>query len=1103
MKRSRLFLLILCLFLNYCFLSQATSISIPFVKNYPPSKYKAKNDNWAIIQDNRGIMYFGNMGGILEFDGIHWRNIAPNVSILSMTKDEKGTIYCAGINDVGYLGYSENGETIFLSIIDDQTRSDRFLGNFYDIIVKSDTVFFFSIRGYIVKYLNGKTSITQIPNRIINLIRIGTDILISTDVGLSKFSWDSIEGIPNGDYLKDHRLRLSFEMNDTLFAVTRTGGFFFLDNGKLNALQNPSNQFIIQNQVYTATTIRDSIIAFGTVSNGVLVTDIRGNPLQHINRMGGLQSNDHCAVFFDNRLNLWSGLEYGISCSFISSPFSQINEQWGLINATVYNLLICKGFLLVGTAQGVYYINLQENNNLDNQKFSLIKETQGRKVWVLNIFDDDLISTSSNVGTFHIKNFKGELISKQVARELVSPRKGFLLGSIEHGGLGVFEKKNGSWIYKKEFSQYPNLKSLTIDNEGNLWGNDNNERVICLSFDNNFNAVIQEHRFDSIPDLISFKNITTFKLFDQIMIGTSKGTYKYQDGVFVVNHDFNKATGENFHAQSVKTDSQGFPWLMGLSNGFEVIGRVIGNDKILERVELYDIPLRKLSDYNIFSFLPIDNSRIYFGSSEKVILFNPQQSNYCLDNFSVLIRSVEVTKPKDSLLFGGAFIESGKPVNRQTNANTPNIKFINNAIRIKYSGIFYEESEKTKYQIKLDGYEKEWSDWSTRTEKEYSYLKEGNYRFCVRASNIFGIISSEAYYSFTILPPWYRTTYAFFMYVILFGFLVFLAVKLSIRRIHAEKVWLEKVVAERTAKVIEQKEEILVQNESLNQQKEEILAQSEVLMEQNERILKQNQEITSSIQYASTIQMALLTSKETIDQLFPENLIVYKPLNIVSGDFYWLKKLNDVIVIAVADCTGHGVPGAFMSMLGIAFLNEIVRKREVCKASEVLNEMRREVKLSLGQTGNEGLSRDGMELGLAVIYENEGVLEYSGANIPLLLFRNENGQTKLEEFKPDSMPIGVYFKEKDSFTNHRIKLMPNDRIYMFSDGYADQIGEKDNKRFSKKRLVNFLFENQSLSMLEQKVKLEEMLENWAGNKTQIDDILIAGFNVGSRSTLKL
>ncbi|MFC2096509.1 tetratricopeptide repeat protein [Bacteroidota bacterium] len=275
-------------------------------------------------------------------------------------------------------------------------------------------------------------------------------------------------------------------------------------------------------------------------------------------------------------------------------------------------------------------------------------------------------------------------------------------------------------------------------------------------------------------------------------------------------------------------------------------------------------------------------------------------------------------------------------------------------------------------------------------------------------------------------------------------------------------------------------------NKILEQKNEEISLQ-------RDHIFQQNKEITDSIAYASRIQTALLPPQELIDSLIPESFTLFKPRDIVSGDFYWLGKKGSKIFSITADCTGHGVPGAFMSMLGISFLNEIinVNEEEKLKANLILNEMRALVISSLRQTGNIGESRDGMDLTLCIIDKEKMELDFAGAYNPLYLIRNN----ELLETKPDKMPIGIHIKKSDDFTNHIIKLQKGDLLYTFSDGYVDQFGGKDNSKFRKKNFKELLLEIHKKSMQEQKEILDKTLTNWMEGYEQVDDILVSSIKI--------
>ena len=260
------------------------------------------------------------------------------------------------------------------------------------------------------------------------------------------------------------------------------------------------------------------------------------------------------------------------------------------------------------------------------------------------------------------------------------------------------------------------------------------------------------------------------------------------------------------------------------------------------------------------------------------------------------------------------------------------------------------------------------------------------------------------------------------------------------------------------------------------------------VIERTKKIELQRREITDSIQYASRIQNALLPPSEELDMLLPSYFILNKPRNIVSGDYYWLAQKDTKIVVAVADCTGHGVPGAFMSILGIAYLNEILNKSAAIRANEILNQLRGQVIKSLRQTGKADEARDGMEIALCVVDFEKKKLQYSGAFRPLYLIRDN----ELMEFKGDSMPIGFYDDEDSSFRNEEVNLIENDIIYMFSDGYVDQLGGPDRKTFKSGKFKQLLINIHKKPLQEQKEILENQFEEWRSKIEQIDDIIVMG-----------
>jgi tetratricopeptide (TPR) repeat protein len=260
---------------------------------------------------------------------------------------------------------------------------------------------------------------------------------------------------------------------------------------------------------------------------------------------------------------------------------------------------------------------------------------------------------------------------------------------------------------------------------------------------------------------------------------------------------------------------------------------------------------------------------------------------------------------------------------------------------------------------------------------------------------------------------------------------------------------------------------------------------------QRDQIFMQKQEITDSIHYAKRIQTAILSPDRILEKNLAEHFILYRPRDIVSGDYYWMTETGTKTIVLAADCTGHGVPGAFMSMLGVSFLNEIVNKQGITKPSTILNELRRAIVDSLHQTGKEGEAQDGMDIALVCIDHKTMKAEYAGAYNPLYLIRNN----KLIEFSADRMPIGIHIKGSTDFTNNELELKKDDALYIFSDGFVDQFGGDKFKKFMAKRFKDLLVQINNETFQKQAKMLNSALEKWKGNIEQIDDILVIGLKI--------
>jgi serine phosphatase RsbU (regulator of sigma subunit) len=285
-------------------------------------------------------------------------------------------------------------------------------------------------------------------------------------------------------------------------------------------------------------------------------------------------------------------------------------------------------------------------------------------------------------------------------------------------------------------------------------------------------------------------------------------------------------------------------------------------------------------------------------------------------------------------------------------------------------------------------------------------------------------------------------------------------------------------------KISEKQVEIIAQNEELERQRNELEIS-------NHKISEQKKEITDSIQYAERIQKATLPKSKITCPCIEDYFILFKPRDIVSGDFFWYHQAEDRLIITAVDCTGHGVPGAFMSMLGVSFLNELVIKEGFTDPGLILDHLRLKVVHALGQELGKNTATDGMDMALCSFNSNKPEMEFAGANNPLVIIRDN----EYIEFKGNKMPVGIYGRMDEPFTNHNIPLKSKDNVYLFSDGFSDQFGGSQARKFMKKNFRDLLMTIKDLPMMEQKQLLEETFIEWRVDIPQVDDVLVIGLKI--------
>ncbi len=674
---------------------------------------------------------------------------------------------------------------------------------------------------------------------------------------------------------------------------------------------------------------------------------------------------------------------------------------------------------------------------------------------------------ATNFGLYEVTSNRGKLVvgGKNIVfvQESTYQQDMLLLGTDE--GAYTVTSKGNRWNVNTLFDeQLPLIVSIVEIDENNY--------LVTTEFDVFMVSRNQKSGFDiksiSIPG--TELSVPVVRLVgNEVFAFTSGGVYSfnYEREEFIVNNNFQLSS--NF---SLLFNQKDYTWVKE------------GRDWNL----MSSLEGKKSSATSFLSLL--DNPNYINVSNDSII--------YVVNRFSQLYKIIIV---KDDLKEKpvSVFIKNIAGVRGNIlNPENIDLDYSNNSLRIKISAPSYLKEGSVQFQYKILGLMEEWSVWASDPNPEFPYFPPGEYQILIRARDILGNESEVVSVPIKINPPFWQSLW-FYVFCFIVLFLIFvLIVKIRERTLRKEKEVLEKKVKERT-KTIEKQKEVLkkqrddleIYNKEILLQKEEIETQRDEIEKQRDQIFKQNDEITQSINYARKIQTAVMPSNEIVNSLLNDYFIMFRPRDIVSGDFYWITEHNNRVVVVAADCTGHGVPGAFMSMMGVSFLNDIVNVDGQTQPDIILNSLREKIKSTLYQMGKDGETRDGMDISVCVFLKNTRTLMYSGAYNPLYLIR----RGELIEYKANKMPVGVHPKEKEPFTLHNIKLESEDNLYILSDGYVSQFGGPDGRKFMAKPFKELLLKLYGKPMNEQKIILENTLDKWQAAYDQVDDILVIGIAV--------
>lgn len=1065
-KKISIFLLVLCsisLFsqqLRFKHITSEDGLSTNFVR--------------TIMQDELGFMWFGTQDGLNKYDGYQikvFKNDPTNPNTLSCSditalKQVKSNLIIIGTKEG--INFFDPVTEKFSAL----QKVDRKLNSRINTIFKLDdnSALIGGEGGLFILDLNTltiKNPFFKIEEEVnVKCIeRFNDEVFIGTiDKGLWRLTnRNSLEKV---DFVQSEYFSVKL---DELNSITHIGsysgkmylgtfgyGIFKVDrNFEVEAKISFSKQDEISNYIRDFQ-IRDSKL-FVASSWGILVYNMLNEHVDFYTKKEGplaLNSNSGYCIFSDKENNLWIGTDLGgVNIAFFRSqkfPLSTENYETRFENIHAF----CegtKGSFFIGGLKTFSELNI-ETGEIQTHNKSFPKE-------------DILCIVKESPNVFWLGTNGGGLIrydrATKKSKVYLSNERGGTIVCLKIDGGNIYAGSIGDGLFKvnlenfeitqfteKDGLEYLSINAIFKDSKDKVWlGTSDGGLIKMKGFDQNGKLSI-EKTYNNTGKLGEIASNMVLAINEDkagnIWAATSSGLSKLLSNNSFYNF-YSKDGLANTYLYSILKDSTSNFW-MSTNTG------IIRFDPMRAEKEItfknYNIKDGLINiEYNMGAALVTQTGMMYFGGNKGFNAFRP-------------------TAIKDNLHTPNPYLISYKRGGNDVETDSLiaykrylNLSWAENFFQFELVAIDYTDPSKNIFRYKLEGYDKDWSAPSNVRYVSYTQLPGGNYTFKVKAANNDGIWNEEPYeLHITVVPPFWKTK-TFYALILVFGFaLIYFYIQLRTKAMKKENKILENKVAERT-KELEEK----------------------------------NKDITGSIVYAKRIQEAILPSKETIFQKLKKVFILYQPKDIVSGDFYWFAEENGNKIFAVVDCTGHGVPGAFMSMIGHNLLHQIVLEKGVTEPGDILNHLHKGVQDALRQGHNEINTNDGMDVSIISINDSKKVIKWAGANRPLVIL-NKSGE--LSKYDGNKFPIGgAQYDVNRTFLTREIIVNEASMAYMFSDGYPDQFGGEKGKKFMVKRFHDLLAEIHLLSAEEQQSRLKNEFENWRKNHEQVDDVLIVGIEI--------
>ncbi|HRX30608.1 MAG: SpoIIE family protein phosphatase [Bacteroidales bacterium] len=1126
----------LCLLLWLIPIATLAQKGSPFITNFElPTESTSGNIGFA--QDAKGVVYILVQNRVFSFDGQRWILIPMQGQPLAI--DFIDNVFVAGDRLLGYFKTNNKGISIFKEIEGGQKdvfyKFFHFEKNLYVLglngIYRVSRVEPCSVSSYYAEKDSGKI--------FTDIFNVGEKLFAIKNYNqLYQVARNDARAIPS-TLKDDEEFSFSFKHNGLQVLGTSKGNIYSFDGNSFKQLKFKDQQFINDCFVTGGVSVNSRTIAFSTLIGGVIILDSESGDTKYIlNLNSGLPDDEVIAMNADIDGGIWLFHGMGISRVDINLPVKSFSHFEGL-KGNIFSVAEYNGELYAGTNNGLYSleenkkyetvtieqtvrqpvkyqvpstVNTKSGDELDTgskTKKGLFARLFGSKKTEEAITDEKPTEIKQTVKTKKVKRKVTKLVSTSYLFKKIDGVEGKVSNLINRDGRLIIGSATGLYTLSKgkvkpilsgvyvNYIYFPDKKSygyiaggssvykiklspedvsysyvLSLPNQKVLSVSEISDKELMLTTDNKIYHIDISVPSGNLTEVSvgnnKFFSPIALRMEGNITVATPNGFYDYYS-----NGDSISLSQTDRNVQELKIFNSGFlPTWIKQGNTWSTIPQT----RSLKQLAGY---LGLLDNVNYINLS--DSGDLWVVNNHKQIYrISPIEVK---DSVSMLHLSLQRVVDKSGNIL---------------NSKYASIDAENNALTVELEAPFYLKERGVEYQFLLTNLMPSWSEWMDKSKIDFPFIPSGERVLKLRAKDAMGNISPVYEYQFYVSPPFYQTLWFYLFIMAAMVLFVFVFIKLRERKLLKEKRVLEQKVRERTKTIEEQKkaieeqrDELKVRNSEILQQKEEIEAQRDEIVAQRDQIISQNKDIIKSISYARRIQTAVMPGKEKADKILGDYFILLKPRDIVSGDFYWMAKKSNKIVVIAADCTGHGVPGAFMSLLGITLLDEVVNSSGDIMPHLILNNLRAYLKRALSQVGKEHEAKDGMDVALSVIDKENGKVFFAGAYNPLYIIRN----SELLEFKADKMPVGIHVNEKESFTLHEIQIQKNDCLYMFSDGYVDQFGGDNSRKFMAKNFKELLVNISSKSMEEQQAILEDTIDKWMGGNDQVDDILVMGIRI--------